>query len=95
MYYLNVWLTVKNDADIPAIRERLATACNMSREERGCERFEVYHSQADERCFLLVECWESKAAWEAHRQNRAVTEIYVPQVLPYVDRQPHVCTLLE
>lgn len=95
MYHLNVWLTVKDKADVPAIRDRLATACKMSREEPGCERFEVYHSQADERSFLLVEWWESKAAWETHRQNRAVTEIYVPQVLPYVDRQPHVCTLLD
>ncbi|MGH7136523.1 MAG: putative quinol monooxygenase [Pirellulales bacterium] len=95
MYHLNVWLTVKDTAQVGAIRERLARACKMSREEPGCERFEVYQSQSDERRFLLVEWWESKAAWETHRQNRAVTEIYVPQVLPYVDREPHPSTLLE
>lgn len=95
MYHLNVWLTVKDTAQVGTIRDRLATACKMSRAESGCERFEVYQSQSDERRFLLVEWWESKTAWETHRQNRAVTEIYVPQVLPYVDREPHPSTLLE
>ena len=95
MYHLNVWLTVKEQQHIDAVRERLATACKMSRQEPGCERFEVYQSQADERRFLLVEWWVSKAAWETHRQNKAVTEIYVPQVLPYVDREPHPSTLVE
>ncbi|HVX14191.1 MAG TPA: antibiotic biosynthesis monooxygenase family protein [Pirellulales bacterium] len=95
MYHLNVWLSVKEAGDVGTVRERLATAAKMSRTEPGCERFEVYQSQADERRFLLVEWWESKAAWEAHRQNRAVTEIYVPQVLPYVDRDPHPSTLVE
>lgn len=94
MYYLNVWLTVKDAANVAVVRERLGKACGMSREEPGCERFEVYQSQADERRFLLVEWWESKAAWETHRQNRAVTEIYVPQVLPLVDREPHPCDLI-
>lgn len=95
MYHLNVWLTVKDAGNVTAIRERLATASKMSREEPGCERFEVYQSQADERRFLLLEWWESKAAWETHRQNRAVTEIYVPQVLPFVDREPHPSMLVE
>ena len=94
MYYLNVWLTVKDAANVAVVRERLGTACRMSREEAGCERFEVYQSQADNRRFLLVEWWASKAAWETHRQNRAVTEIYVPQVLPLVEREPHPCDLI-
>lgn len=95
MYHLNVWLTVKDTANISSISERLAKACKMSREEPGCERFEVYQSQSDERKFLLVEWWQTKEAWEVHRQNRAVTEIYVPQVLPYVDREPHPSALIE
>lgn len=94
MYYLNVWLTVKDAANVAVVRELLGKACRMSREEPGCERFEVYQSQADERRFLLAEWWETKGDWETHRQNRAVTEIYVPQVLPLVDREPHPCDLV-
>lgn len=95
MFHLNVWLTVKDVEQVETIRERLAQAAGMSRQEPGCVRFEVYHSQSDERRFLLAERWESKAAWETHRQGKAVTEIYVPQVLPHVEREPHVCTLLD
>lgn len=95
MYHLNVWLSVKDPSNISTIREQLAKACQLSRQEAGCERFEVYQSQADEGKFLLVEWWQTKEAWEAHRQNRAVTEIYVPLVLPYVDREPHPATLVE
>ena len=51
--------------------------------------------QADEECFLLCEHWASKEAWETHRQGQAVTEIYLPLVLPRVDRTPHVSTLVE
>jgi quinol monooxygenase YgiN len=95
MYHLNVWLTVKDPADVATIHGRLAEAAKMSRQEAGCERFEVYQSQSDERHFLLVEWWESKAAWETHRENRAVSEIYRPLVLPYVDRDAHACELVE
>lgn len=95
MYHLNVWLSVKDPSNIRDIRERLAEACKLSRHEPGCERFEVYQSQADQSKFLLVEWWHTKEAWEVHRQERAVTEIYVPLVLPYVDREPHPSALIE
>lgn len=95
MYYLNVWLTVKDVEQIEVVGERLSRAAGMSRQEPGCVRFEVYQSRTDERRYLLVEQWESQAAWEQHRQAQAVTEIYVPQVLPLVDREPHVCRLVE
>jgi quinol monooxygenase YgiN len=95
MFCINVWLTVKHAADVDDIRSLLAQAASLSRQEPGCLRFEVYHSQLDRRCFLLVERWESQAAWEAHRQERAFTEIYAPRVLPRVDRVPHISTLVE
>ena len=94
MHYLNVWLTVKDAADIDAVGRHLSEAARLSRTEPGCRRFEVYQSQADASRFLLCEHWETKQAWETHRTAKAYTEIYQPHVLPKVDREPHVSTLL-
>jgi quinol monooxygenase YgiN len=95
MYCINVWLTVKDPADIESVRNHLAQACRLSRAEPGCQRFEVYHSEAEPTKFLLCERWDSKEALDVHRTAQAFTTIYQPQVLPKVDRQPHVCTLVE
>ena len=95
MYRINVWLTVKDAGDVESVRGNLAEAARLSRVEPGCQRFEVYHSEADPTKFLLCEWWDSKQAWEVHRTAQAFTTIYQPQVLPKVDRQPHVCTLVE
>lgn len=95
MFYINVWLTVGDKANVEKVKGLLAEACRLSRQEPGCERFEVYHSQNDETRILLCEHWESKEAWEAHRDEKAFKEIYQPQVLPLVEREPHVSTLVE
>ena len=95
MYCLNVWLTVKDAANVETVRKLLAQQVQLSRAEPGCLRFEAYHSEADGQRFLLVERWKEKSDWETHRTAKAVTEIYVPQVLPLVDREPHVSTLIE
>lgn len=94
MHLLNVWLTVKDPADVPEIRRNLAEQQRLSRLEPGCVRFEVYQSETDPRRFLLHEHWESKQAWEVHRTAQAYLTIYQPHVLPKVDREPHVCWLL-
>ena len=95
MFYLNVWITVKDPAHVDSVGKLLAQQVPLTRAEPGCLRFEVYHSQADTRRFLLVECWNEKADWEAHRLAKAFTEIYTPQVLPLVDREPHISTRIE
>jgi len=95
MFHLNVWITVKDPAMIDTVGKLLSRQVPLTRAEPGCVRFEVYHSQADARRFLLVECWNEKADWEAHRLAKAFTEIYAPQVLPLVDREPHISTLIE
>ena len=94
MFCINVWLTVKEAADIEPIGKLLAEAARLSREEPGCLRFEVYHSQNDASRYLFCERWESKQAWEAHREEQAFTQIYQPQVLPKVDREPHISDLV-
>lgn len=89
MFCINVLLQVKNPADVDEVARLLTEAARLSREEPGCLRFEAFHSQSDPNVFLLCERWESEAAWQAHR------EIYQPQVLPKVERTPHISTLLE
>jgi quinol monooxygenase YgiN len=95
MFCLNVWLTVKDPADIGSVSNLLRQQVELTRAEPGCLRFEVYHSEADPRRFLLVERWELKADWEMHRSAKAFTEIYAPRVLPLVDREPHISALVE
>lgn len=95
MFHINVWLTVKDPNNVDQVRTLLAEACHLSRQEPGCKRFEVYQSQADDRRFLLCEHWETEQAWKDHRDEKAFREIYQPQVLPLVDREPHISTLVE
>ena len=95
MVYINVLLTVKNPDDVDEIRGLLAEQGRLSRQEPGCRRFEVYHSQSDPQVFLLNEWWESPAHLDDHRKATAYTQIYVPKVLPRVERVPHPATLVE
>jgi quinol monooxygenase YgiN len=95
MFCINVWLTVNDSSNVARVRELLVHCQAGSRAEDGCLRFEVYHSETDPRRFLLCEHWRSKEDWEEHRTRKTVTEIYVPQVLPLVTREPHVSKLLD
>ncbi|MGD9722467.1 MAG: putative quinol monooxygenase [Pirellulales bacterium] len=94
MLYLNVWLAVKDPADVDKIKGLLLEQKKHSLAEPGCARFEVYHSTADPTRFLLNEHWESQAAVDAHRTGFAYTTIYAPQVLPLVVREGHPSNLL-
>ena len=95
MITMNILLTVKVEADVQRVRTLLTEAMRKSRQEPGCERFDVYHSQADPCRFTLVDHWASQEALDAHRQAEAYTTIYKPQVMPLVDREGHPVTLLE
>ena len=95
MICLNIVLTVKDADDIEEVCGLLVEQGRLSRQEPGCLRFEVYHSQADPQVFILNERWESPEALDIHREARSYTEIYKPKVLPKVDRVPHPATLVE
>ena len=95
MFYVNIWLTVKKEEDIPQVREYLCEIARLSIEEEACLRLDVYHSEADRTRFLLVEHWNSREGWQGHREEIPFTEIYQPKVLPLVDREPHICELIE
>ncbi len=94
MITLTVLLMVRDAADVPKVRDLLGRQMRGSRTEPGCLKFEVYHSQAEPRRFVLVEHWESAEALDAHRLAEAYTTIYKPQVLPLVDREGHPSDML-
>lgn len=95
MICVNIILTVQDENEVKEIKGLLAEQGRLSRTEPGCLRFEVYHSQNDPKVFLLNERWESQEALDVHRTAQAYRTIYQPQVLPRVDRVPHVSTLVE
>ena len=95
MIYINVVLTVKDAADVAEIQSLLSEQGRLSRDEPGCHRFEVYHSQSDPKVFLLNEHWADQAAIDAHRKATAYTTIYQPKVLPKVERVPHPSDLVK
>ena len=95
MFHINVWLTVKDPANVATVRGLIPELVRLSRSEPGCVRYDVFHSEADPRKFLLAECWAQKSDWETHRSARSFTEIYSPKVIPLVDREPHISTLIE
>ena len=94
MIYNNVVLTVNNESDIEEVRSLLAEQAQRSSEEPGCVRFEVYHSQADEQQFLLIEQWETQEDLDRHKEAKAFTELYIPKVIPLVSRVPHPSDLV-
>lgn len=94
MFCVNVQLRVKEESQIPLVRELMIRMGQLSRAEPGCLRYEVCHSQSDRSRFLLCERWESQGAWEHHRTLPPFKEIYEPRVMPLVDREPHIADLL-
>jgi quinol monooxygenase YgiN len=94
MIYNNIFLTVTDKANIELIAELLQEQGRLSREEPGCERFEVYHSNADSNVFILIEQWDSQESLDVHREAKSYLEVYKPKVLPLVDRVPHPCERL-
>lgn len=95
MVYLTVVLTVKDASDVPFVLETMTALGHLARKDRGCVRFEVYHSRADARVFFLNEIWEDQAALDEHRNAKPFTETYMKEVVPKLERAPHPCDLLE
>ena len=95
MHAVNIILTVKNESDVDRVGELLTNAGRLSRAEPGCLAFEVCHSRNDPRVYMLIERWESPESLDVHRTAEAYTTIYQPQVLPLVERVPHVSDILE
>jgi len=95
MFCLNVFLNVKDAANVDAVRDMLAECGRQSRDEPGCISFEVCHDRDNPLTFILCERWESEQAWIDHKERDAVQTIYLPKVIPLVERTPHFCDLVE
>jgi autoinducer 2-degrading protein len=62
-------LRVKSEA-IEPFRERLSRHAMTSLvNENGCRQFDVYQDRSDITLFLLIETYESEAAFELHRTS--------------------------
>ncbi|MEZ5817392.1 MAG: antibiotic biosynthesis monooxygenase [Hyphomicrobiaceae bacterium] len=94
MVHLTVILTVKSETDVPFVREKMTELGRLAHQDRGCVRFEVYHSQADRRVLFLNEIWEDQSALDEHRAMPAFTETYMKTVVPKLERAPHPCDRL-
>ena len=95
MLYINVQLRVKDSGDIEKVGQLLREHGRLSRAEPGCVRFDVYHSQGDPAVYLLCEYWDTPASLDQHRLAQGYLTIYKPQIIPLVDRTPHMCDLVE
>lgn len=91
MIFNNVVLRVKESHHIAEVASLLREAARLSVAEPGCESFVVFHSESEPALFFLIEAWETQQHLDQHRQAKAFAELYVPRVLPLVERQPHLC----
>lgn len=95
MVDITVILTVTDPTHVSEVRQLLIQQARLSREEPGCERFEVYESTSTERTFILNERWQSQHSLDVHRAAFAFTTVYAPKVLPLVQRTAHICERVE
>ena len=94
MIHNNVILRAKRSEDIEEISSLLTAQAKVSLTEEGCERFEVYQSEADAQTFILVEWWATQEDLDRHKTAKQFVEVYVPKVIPLVERSPHPSTRL-
>jgi quinol monooxygenase YgiN len=95
MFCINVFLSVKDSTNVETIRGLLAECGRQSRAEPGCVSFDVCHVKESPETFILCERWESEQAWMDHKEREAVQTIYLPKVLPLVDRTPYICEIVD
>ena len=91
MVFNNVLLRAKDPQRITEISGLLRQQASLSSVEPGCERFDVFQSEAEPELFLLIEVWASEGHLAQHRKAEAFTQLYQPKVLPLVHREPHLC----
>ncbi|MFC4334112.1 putative quinol monooxygenase [Salininema proteolyticum] len=89
MFDLIVTIDVREDADVPDVADALARMRPLCLAEDGCVAWEAYQSDESPRRFTLVERWATREKWEAHGEERAIRDVYLPEILPRVDREVH------
>ncbi|MFA7280145.1 MAG: putative quinol monooxygenase [Sterolibacterium sp.] len=91
---LVVVLIAKDVGSLPELRDLLATQVDLSRQEPGCQRFDAFESKSAPGTLIVVERWASQAALDQHRKAKAITTVYLPKILPLVERVLHDCSAL-
>ncbi|MFI8511278.1 putative quinol monooxygenase [Streptomyces sp. NPDC085460] len=94
VFDLIVIVRVPDPADAEPVADALRRMRPLCLAEDGCAGWEAYRSDADPLRFVLVERWASRAHWEAHGEGAAIQEIYLPEILPRVEREVHPSTPL-
>ncbi|QDY77212.1 putative quinol monooxygenase [Streptomyces qinzhouensis] len=89
MFDLIVIVRVRAGDDIPAVADALTRMRPMCLAEDGCVSWEAYQSEEEPGRFVLVERWASRGHWEAHDGGAAIQEVYLPEILPRVEREVH------
>ncbi|MDK1476541.1 putative quinol monooxygenase [Streptomyces sp. 549] len=89
MFDLIVIVRVPDPADVAPVADAFTRMRSLCLAEEGCISWEAYRSQSEEGHFVLVERWASRARWEAHGEGPAIQDIYLPEVLPRVEREVH------
>ncbi|MGW8556025.1 putative quinol monooxygenase [Streptomyces tubercidicus] len=89
MFDLIVIVRVPQPEDIPSVADALARMRPLCLAEDGCVSWEAYHSHEDPARFVLVERWATRDHWETHGAGEAIQKIYVPEILPRIEREVH------
>ncbi|WP_078893558.1 antibiotic biosynthesis monooxygenase [Streptomyces sp. CT34] len=55
--------------------------------EDGSVSWEAYRSHQDPGRLVLVERWASRPHWEAHDAGDAIQKIYIPEIMPRIERE--------
>ena len=53
------------------LAQAMKARCEVSRQDAGCEQFEVFQSVADPDKLVLLELWQDQAALDAHAKLQA------------------------
>ena len=53
------------------LAQAMKARCEVSRQDAGCEQFEVFQSVSDLDKLVLLELWEDQAALDAHAKLQA------------------------
>ena len=53
------------------LAQAMRARCEISRQDAGCEQFEVFQSVADPDKLILLELWKDQAALDAHAKLQA------------------------
>ncbi|GGU73063.1 hypothetical protein GCM10010211_43650 [Streptomyces albospinus] len=89
MFDLIVIIRVSENTDVAPVADALSRMRPLCLAEDGCVSWEAYQSHQDPGRFVLVEHWASRAHWEAHDAGDAIQEIYIPEIMPRIEREVH------